>query len=107
MVTMKCSRYHDSMNSIQSPVSKRVVRPRPNMAQVGQPRDAEELRDMLNEAEERKQLWEKYFKSAKMDRKANAEAIRNITALRGVIKTLRWTLNMTDKNGIAISHPLD
>ena len=107
MVTMKCSHYHDSVNSIQSPVSKRVVRPRPNMAQVGQPRDVEELRDMLNEAEERKQLWEKYFKSAKMERKANAEAIRNITALRGVIKTLRWTLNMTDKNGISISHPLD
>jgi hypothetical protein len=77
------------------------------MAQVGQPRDIEELRDMLNEAEERKQLWEKHFKSAKMDRKSNAEAIRNITALRGVIKTLRWTLNMTDKNGIQISHPLD
>ena len=51
------------------------------MAQVGQPRDVEELRDMLNEAEERKQLWQKHFKSAKMDRKSNAEAIRNITAL--------------------------
>ena len=71
------------------------------------PRDVEELRDMLHEAEERKELWERHFKSAKMDRKSNAEAIRNITALRGVIKTLRWTLNMSDKNGIPIPHPLD
>ena len=70
------------------------------MTQVGQPRDVEELRDMLHEAEERKQLWETHFKSAKMDRKSNAEAIRNIT-------TLRWALNMTDKNGNPTSHPLD
>ena len=74
---------------------------------IGLMRSEEELRDMLHEAEERKQLWEEHFKSAKMDRKSNAEAIRNITALRGVIKTLRWILNMTDKNGIPIPHPLD
>ena len=73
----------------------------------GTPRDIEELRDMLHEAEERKELWKHHFNSAKMDRKSNAEAIRNITALRGVIKTLRWTLNMSDKNGIPIPHPLD
>jgi|TARA_B100001146_G_scaffold86431_1_gene76755 hypothetical protein len=76
-------------------------------AENGQGRSEEELRDMLLEAEGRKRLWEEHFKSAKMDRKANAEAIRNITALRGVIKTLRWALNMTDKNGIPIPHPLD
>jgi len=82
--------------------------PPPNMSNtIGQGRSDEELRDMLHEAEERKELWERHFKSAKMDRKSNAEAIRNITALRGVIKTLRWTLNMADKNGIPISHPLD
>jgi hypothetical protein len=75
--------------------------------EIGEPRDVEELRDMLHEAEERKVLWERHFKSAKMDRKSNAEAIRNITALRGVIKTIRWTLNMSDKNGIPIPHPLD
>ena len=77
------------------------------MTSIGNPRSEEELRDMLNEAEERKKLWEKHYHSAKMDRKANAEAIRNITALRGVIKTLRWALNMADKNGIPIPHPLD
>ena len=76
-------------------------------ANNGQGRSAEEIRDMLHEAEDRKQLWEDHFKSAKMDRKSNAEAIRNITALRGVIKTLRWILKMTDKNGMPIPHPLD
>ena len=41
----------------------------------GQGRSEQELRDMLHEAEERKQLWEEHFKSAKMDRKSNAEAL--------------------------------
>ena len=70
-------------------------------------RSEEELREMLREAEDRKALWEHHFHSAKMSRKSNAEAIRNITALRGVIKTLRWTLNMTDSNGVQLTHPLD
>ena len=74
---------------------------------MGVGRSEEELREMLREAEQRKQLWEGHFHSAKMSRKSNAEAIRNITALRGVIKTLRWALNITDNNGIPISHPLD
>ncbi|MBD14138.1 MAG: hypothetical protein CMJ72_03110 [Planctomycetaceae bacterium] len=77
------------------------------MGPAGKPRSVEELKEMLREAEERKVLWEQHYHSAKMNRKANAEAIRNITALRGVIKTLRWTLNMTDSNGIPIAHPLD
>ena len=77
------------------------------MGPVGKPRSVDQLREMLREAEERKVLWEKHYHSAKMDQKSNAEAIRNITALRGVIKTLRWVLNMTDNNGIPISHPLD
>jgi len=77
------------------------------MASIGELRDNEEFRDMLREAESRKALWENHFNSAKMDRKSNAEAIRNITALRGVIKTLRWSLNLSDANGIPISHPLD
>ena len=77
------------------------------MGPIGKPRSAEELREMLREAEERKVLWENTTTAPKWIKKANAEAIRNITALRGVIKTLRWTLNMTDQNGIPISHPLD
>ena len=55
-------------------------------------RSNEELREMLREAEERKVLWEKHFRSESMNIKKNAEALRNYTALRGVIKTLRWTL---------------
>ena len=77
------------------------------MGPAGKPRSVEELKQMLREAEERKVLWEQHYHSAKMNRKANAEANRNITALRGVIKTLRWTLNMTESNGIPIAHPLD
>lgn len=70
-------------------------------------RSNEELREMLREAEERKVLWERHFRSESMNIKKNAEALRNYTALRGVIKTLRWTLNLTDSNGIKITHPLD
>ncbi|MBK00384.1 MAG: hypothetical protein CMB48_05465 [Euryarchaeota archaeon] len=70
-------------------------------------RSAEELREMLREAEERKVLWEKHFKSGAMNVRKNAEALRNYTALRGVIKTLRWTLNLSDSSGKKIIHPLD
>ena len=70
-------------------------------------RSAEELREMLREAEERKVLWEKHFKSGTMNVRKNAEALRNYTALRGVIKTLRWMLNMRDYEGNKIIHPLD
>ena len=42
-----------------------------------------------------------------MNVRKNAEALRNYTALRGVIKTLRWTLNLADATGKKIVHPLD
>lgn len=74
---------------------------------VGRARDVHELRDMLEEAEQRKLLWEKHFIHHRLNRKANAEALRNFTALRGVIKTLRWVLNMTDDQGERLVHPLD
>tara|TARA_B100001113_G_C21016743_1_gene581719 strand:+ start:172 stop:408 length:237 start_codon:yes stop_codon:yes gene_type:complete len=70
-------------------------------------RSAEDLREMLREAEERKVLWEKHFKSGTMNVRQNAEALRNYTALRGVIKTLRWVLSMRDYEGNKIIHPLD
>ena len=63
-----------------------------------------EIERMLDKAETVKHNWELRFYSAK-ERKKNKEAIkcaRNMKALEGVIKTLRWTLG--DKN---ISHPLD
>ena len=108
MTMIICSLYPDSLSACRHQFQKGWLPPRPNMSATnGQGRSEQELRDMLHEAEERKQLWEEHFKSAKMDRKSNAEAIRNITALRGVIKTLRWALNMTDRNGLPIPHPLD
>ena len=70
-------------------------------------RSSEELREMLREAEERKVLWEKHFRSESMNIRKNAEALRNYTALRGVIKTLRWALNLSATNGEKITHPLD
>lgn len=75
-----------------------------NMRRV---RNEKELREMLHEAEERKVLWEKYFLSHHLNRRSNAEALRNFTALRGVIKTLRWALNITDEDGHDLVHPLD
>ena len=70
-------------------------------------RSAEELREMLREAEERKVLWELHFKSETMDIRKNAEALRNYTALRGVIKTLRWALNLSNSSGNKVNNPLD
>ena len=70
-------------------------------------RSSDELREMLREAEERKVLWEKHFRSEGMNIKKNAEALRNYTALRGVIKTLRWVLNLSNTNGEKITNPLD
>ena len=62
---------------------------------------------MLREAEHRKTLWEQHFRSQEMSTRSNAEALRNYTAMRGVIKTLRWALNMTDERGFPLVHPLD
>ncbi len=52
----------------------------------------EELKAMLLQAEEEAKFWRDRFHSRTMDTKENAECLRNYTALRGVMKTLRWTL---------------
>jgi len=52
----------------------------------------EELKEMLLQAEEEAKFWRDRFHSRTMDTKENAECLRNYTALRGVMKTLRWTL---------------
>ena len=64
----------------------------------GQTRSEEELRDMLHEAEERKQLWEEHFKSAKMDRKSNAEA----TASR---HSTKWPRKDMRQSGVFVPRP--
>ncbi len=55
-------------------------------------RSEEELKAMLLEAEEEAKYWRDRFHSRTMDTKQNAECLRNYTALRGVMKTLRWAL---------------
>jgi len=52
----------------------------------------EELKEMLLQAEEEAKFWRDRFHSRTMDTKENAECLRNYTALRGVLKTLRWVL---------------
>jgi len=52
----------------------------------------EELKAMLLQAESEAKFWRDRFHSRTMDTKENAECLRNYTALRGVMKTLRWAL---------------
>ncbi len=52
----------------------------------------EEVREMLLQAEAEAKYWRDRFHSRTMDTKENAECLRNYTALRGVLKTLRWAL---------------
>ena len=55
-------------------------------------RDRSELRFKLEEAERLKAEWKRHFHSGKLSTKDNVEALRNYTALRGVVKTLQWAL---------------
>ena len=55
-------------------------------------RTDEEIRIMLTEAENIMQAWLEHFEDKKMNVRENAEAIRNYTALRGVVKALNWVL---------------
>jgi len=55
-------------------------------------KNKEEVREMLLKAEEEAKYWRDRFHSRTMDTKENAECLRNYTALRGVLKTLRWVL---------------
>ena len=65
-------------------------------------RSQEEIREMLKEAIIRREEWRTYFKDHKLTQKENVEALRNFTALRGVVKGLQWVL--LDPN---VEHPLD
>lgn len=61
-----------------------------------------EVQIMLSEAVERRDAWLKHWQSTKLTRKDNVEALRNYTALRGVVKTLQWVMLNPE-----IEHPLD
>ncbi|MBK38340.1 MAG: hypothetical protein CMB45_05055 [Euryarchaeota archaeon] len=69
---------------------------------VAPTRCREELQLMLADAIERRDQWYNYWDKTKLSRKQNVEALRNYTALRGVVKTLQWVLMHPD-----IEHPLD
>tara|TARA_Y100000004_G_scaffold113294_1_gene127175 strand:- start:393 stop:665 length:273 start_codon:yes stop_codon:yes gene_type:complete len=69
---------------------------------VAPTRSREELQLMLADAIERRDQWFTYWDKTKLSRKQNVEALRNYTALRGVVKTLQWVLMHPD-----IEHPLD
>ena len=86
---------------------KRVRRTQPLMVEglqeVAPPiRTRNELQLMLGDAIERRDKWLKYWKSTKLSKKDNVEALRNYTALRGVVKTLQWVMLNPD-----VEHPLD
>ena len=63
-------------------------------------RTDDEIQYMLEEAIILRDEWKEYFHSGKMTTKQNAEALRNFTALRGVVKTLHWVLGSKE-------HPLE
>ena len=65
-------------------------------------RSRNEVQNMLDEAIERRDAWYEYWDKTKLSKKENIEALRNYTALRGVVKTLQWV--MLNPN---IEHPLD
>lgn len=88
-------------------VKRRVKMSRPLMVEVPKEdetpiRNRNEIQVMLEEAIERRDAWFDYWDKTKLSKKENIEALRNYTALRGVVKTLQWV--MLNPN---IEHPLD
>lgn len=65
-------------------------------------RSRNEVSLMLEQAKSRRDAWYSYWKNNKLTRQENAEALRNYTALRGVVKTLKWVLQHEE-----VEHPLD
>ena len=59
-------------------------------------REISEIKDMLAEATSRRNQWYKYFNDNTLSVKENAEALRNWSALNGVVKTLEWILKRTN-----------
>ncbi len=67
-------------------------------------RSWEEIEGMLDKAERMSNIWQtKYYEAKSSENKKYAvKCARNMKALEGVIKTLRWTLGDMD-----IEHPLN
>jgi seryl-tRNA synthetase len=63
----------------------------------------EEIELMLDKAEKKRNQWlMKLHSLPKQKNKQSIQCLRNIKALEGVIKTLKWVLGSKD-----IEHPLD
>tara|TARA_B100002019_G_scaffold278831_1_gene280100 strand:+ start:375 stop:659 length:285 start_codon:yes stop_codon:yes gene_type:complete len=69
---------------------------------AGSLRNRTEVQLMLEDAIARRDQWYRHWDKNKLSQKENVEALRNYTALRGVVKTLQWVLLHPD-----IEHPLD
>ena len=67
-------------------------------------RNWDEIEKMLYKAEKVRNQWEMAYYEARDEhnKKKTLHAMRNMKALEGVIKTLRWTLGDT-----RITHPLE
>jgi len=53
----------------------------------------QEVVRMVNDAVLLRERWWEYYSTNKLNTRDNAEALRNYTALTGVIKALRWVLD--------------
>lgn len=56
-------------------------------------KNEEEIIMMLEQAVTKKKEWYDLWNSRVMGTSQNAECLRNYTALRGVVKTLKWVLD--------------
>ena len=67
-------------------------------------RSWEDIENMLSKAEMVRNNWELQFLNSRKrnDKKKSIECARNMKALEGVIKTLKWALGDKD-----IAHPLN
>lgn len=65
-------------------------------------RSWEEIKDMLDKAERKKNRHFISFQDESLSKRARVYHMRNYKALEGVIKALRWTLG-----DIEVKHPLE
>jgi hypothetical protein len=63
-----------------------------------------DIEEMLNEAVQTRREWEMHFERCRKrgHRQGQKTAVRNVKALEGVIKTLRWVLGEE-----GVEHPLE
>ena len=60
-------------------------------------RTRDEVWEMYREAIDLKEQWFEYWENTELSTRDNAQALRNYTALRGVVKALLWVLSPQGK----------